>query len=144
MRLAAAAMLLLVCAPLAAQSPAAPDSTSRFAFRFRFAFNPDWVRSERDRVGLTGRQAATIDSVVRTATDGYAPLQHRLDRERRDLEQLLAEAHVNEGAALAALERVIAFETELKRLRLQMLIRTKNALTPAQQRRLLQLEEIDP
>jgi Spy/CpxP family protein refolding chaperone len=141
MRCAATLALLLLAPPLGAQAPARTDTTPRFVFQFAFAFNPDWVLEHRDQVALGDGQERAIRLAIARVADAFGPVKVRLDREQLRLDALLSASPVDEGAALAALERVLALESELKRLRLRLMIRTRNTLTPAQQRLLLQLPE---
>lgn len=145
MKLATTVMLLLAFAPLGAQAPTAPDSsrrtafTFRFAFDFRYAFNPDWVLSQGRSVNLEKGQGNRIRSEIDLATSAFPAIRQQLAVQQRELDRLLAMPRVNEAAAMGALDAVLRLESELKRLQLTLLIRTKNVLTPEQQQSLMDM-----
>lgn len=149
MKLAAVAMLLLACAPLGAQAPTAPDSSRRsafqfrFAFDFRYAFNPDWVLSQGRSVNLEKAQDDRIRAEMDLATAGFPAIREQLVAQQRELDRLLAMPRVNEAVAMRTLDAVLRLESELKRLQLKLLIRTKNVLTPEQQQLLLGMGRTD-
>ncbi len=147
MRYSYAILLLLaaVTRPATAQQPSAPaDSAKRFSFNFRiatnfkfhfaYAFDPDSLLSQHDSLGLTREQAREVATASRESMAAFAPLKEQLATRQAELDRILAAPRVDEAAAVAALDRVMQLENTIKRLRLTLLIHTKNTLAPAQQR----------
>ncbi len=141
-------LLLLVtisAAPLAAQdrtsavtdSAASPrfhfDVRTNFSFHFAYAFDPDSILRGQRRLALSRAQSAAVTAATREAMERYAGLRDRLQEQQRELDRLLAAQQVDEAAATAALDQVMQLENTIKRLRLTLLIRSKNALKPGQQ-----------
>lgn len=141
-------MLLFVAlsaAPLAAQdSGGTPADTARktrfhfdvrtnFSFRFAYAFDPDSILQARRRLALSRAQSAAVTAATRQAMERFAGLRDRLQERQAELDRLLAAPQVDETAATAALDEVMHLENTIKRLRLTLLIRSKNTLKLDQQ-----------
>jgi Spy/CpxP family protein refolding chaperone len=134
----------VMLAPLQAQSRREPPDTARqfeftFAFSFAFAFAPDQVLAHGETLGLDDRQVATVRRETRRIQEVFSAQYRRVRAAHRDLERMLAMPHADEGTVMATLDRILAIEWELKRLQVRLLLRVRNALTPAQQARLLEL-----
>jgi Spy/CpxP family protein refolding chaperone len=100
---------------------------------------PELIFQHQKAVGLTDAQRKAIVAEVK-------PVQGRLLELRLDLQQavdrmveLMDRGRVDEGAATAQLEHVLAIERQMKLLQLGVAIRIKNHLTPEQQRLLKDL-----
>lgn len=127
--------------PQAAQSQSAPADTSKqfqFNFRFRFSFAPERVIENQRELGLSATQKQLVHAETLRAQRVFTEMQRRLDTLQLQLVAALESSHVDESAALATLDAILAHEAQLKRLQLQLLIRTKNVLTAEQQRLLTQ------
>ena len=66
----------------------------------------------------------------------FSELQWRLSDEQVKLARLLAMPLVDEGAVDAQVDKILQLEYGMKKMQLRMLVRIKNALTPAQQAKL--------
>lgn len=146
-------LLCVIAVPLAAQdSTVRTDSTERFSFRFniqprfafRFAFDPDSLRAQRERLKLTRWQEEEINKATRQAMVEFGRLRDLLEVRQADLDRMLAVSQVDEAAAMAALEAVLRVENAIKRLRFTLLIRSKNTLTGMQQRMQWQFVRSEP
>lgn len=131
--------IVVVCIALASATalaqPAPPQSPPQDPLADKL-FPPDAIMSHQRELGL---DATTRDRLV-AAIQGFqqtaVKLQWDLDAAGADLAKQLAAAHVDENAALAAADKVMQLEHDLKRAHLQLLIRLKNTLAPAQQAKL--------
>ncbi|MEE8277357.1 MAG: periplasmic heavy metal sensor [Thermoanaerobaculia bacterium] len=102
-------------------------------------FAPDLVMSHQGEIGLRSDQKqALIEELQRTQAD-LVPLQFEMSEAGERLERLLGVPRVDEDEALAAAERVMQLESEIKRRHLTLMIRIKNLLTEEQQAELRRL-----
>ena len=76
---------------------------------------------------------------IKALQSGVVDHQWQLLDEQEKLHQLLGEPTVAEAAVLAQVDRVLDLERNVKRLHLTTLVRIKNALTPEQQKQLMDL-----
>ncbi len=134
---AAAGLAALLVAPLAlAQPPLEGHKRDRFE---ESVFAPDLVMSHQGEIGLRSDQKqALIEELQRTQAD-LVPLQFEMSEAGERLERLLGVPRVDEDEALAAAERVMQLESEIKRRHLTLMIRIKNLLTEEQQAELRRL-----
>ena len=101
---------------------------------------PETALRHAAELELTAEQRAKLE-------EGMADLQTALQKFSTDVQQqsdtlaeILAAEKPDEGAVAAQLERVLAAEAEVKRVRLTMSLRTRAALTPEQARKLQTLQ----
>lgn len=99
-------------------------------------FPPDAIMSHQRELGLDAATRDRLVAEIQRFQTTVVKLQWDLDAAGADLGKQLAAPKVDENAALAAADKVMQLEHDLKRAHLQLLIRLKNALTPAQQTRL--------
>jgi Spy/CpxP family protein refolding chaperone len=99
------------------------------------------VMDHQAALGLTDAQASAIREELQRTQRELVDAEWELRREREALASVLAHPRVDEDAALAAAERVIAREGAIKRLHLLLLVRIKNQLSAEQQVRLTALRE---
>ena len=102
-------------------------------------FPPRLIDAAREEIGLTDSQAAFIRAEVKAAEQEFARLSAELKAEVASLAELLAAEKVDEQAATAQLEKVLAVEQQIKRRQLILLVRIKNTLDPEQQAKLRQI-----
>ena len=102
-------------------------------------FAPDLVMRHQSELGLTDAQRATIQAAMKDAQSTVMDTQWKLSAEVEKLGRLLHVDKVDETQALAQVDRVLSLEREMKRAQMTLMIRLKNALTPAQQQKLQQL-----
>jgi len=92
-----------------------------------------------EKIKLTEEQKNSIKAEMEKSREQVEPLQKKLREEIEELTKLLKPAHVDETAALAQLDKVLAAEAEMKKAHLGTLIRLKNILTEEQQEQLRKL-----
>lgn len=130
--------VLPIARPLVGQADAQPVDTARsFFFRFAFAFRAPEVVRRSVELSLTTHQGDAVARAVRDAAAATRPLQQELRARQAALDALLQAATVDHAAVLAALDRVLAVESELKRLQMRLVLDTYGTLTPAQRVRVL-------
>ena len=95
-------------------------------------FPPTLIMQRQNELDLTDQQQETIKAELRDFQSRVVDVQWDLQSSQGELESLLAEDHIDPEAAGGAIDRVIAAETALKKLHLNLLIRIRNALTPEQ------------
>jgi Spy/CpxP family protein refolding chaperone len=90
-------------------------------------------------IGLDDTQRNAIRKEVQKAQSRFLDLQFDLQTEMETMVRLVQENKIEESRVLAQLDRVLALEKEIKKTQISLLIRIKNALTPAQQARLAEM-----
>ncbi len=101
---------------------------------------PDLVLAHSAALGLSAAQRQAVERIQADLHPRMQPLLRQIGQERDALLVLLKEEKPQEPALLAQLERLNVAEAGLKRLRLQMTVRTKNVLTAEQQANALALQ----
>jgi Spy/CpxP family protein refolding chaperone len=96
----------------------------------------DWIMSHQRELGLDAKTRDRMVAEIQSFQTTAVKLQWDLDAAGAELAKQLGSPHVDEAAALAAADKVMQLEHDLKRAHLQLLVRLKNELTPAQQTRL--------
>ena len=130
-RLCRASLLVLAVAgsPLAAlAAQEVPDNA--FA---QHVFPPELVMQHQQKIGLRPDQREAITEAIQQLQAKVVELQWRMQDESQKLAEILQRPRVDEGDALAQVDRVLGVEREVKRAHITMLIRIKNILTPEQQ-----------
>ncbi len=138
------ATLALSAAPLAAQPPQGPPGPrppgapgDPFAGAF---FPPELVMQHQGEIALGAAERQAIQQAVQQAQAKFTDVQWRLSAEAERLTRLVAAERVDEAQALEQVDRVLSLEREMKRTQIALLVRIKNALTPAQQAKLAALQ----
>lgn len=127
---------------LAAAVVAAPLVSAAQRPRDRLAglfFAPELVMSNQEEIGLTPAQRDAFVREMQSTQSDLVPLQLDLRAAKSALSALLERPRVDEEAALAAAERVLELEQQVKKRHMVLLIRIKNLLTEEQQRHLRRL-----
>ena len=106
---------------------AAPDSLARSLYPVEV------VMDSQAALGLQEAQTSAIRAELQRAQGELVDLEWRLGGEKEALTKVLTVAHPDETAAVAAAERVVRLEGEIKIAHLKLLVRVKNQLSPAQQ-----------
>ncbi len=125
---------------------AQPTGPGRFrppAF-LRELFPPQLIMRHQSEIGLTDAQREAITKEMTAAQAEAVDLRWKVEERTATLTKLLAVDQVDETAALAKADELLALERQLKRVRLALMIRVKNRLTPAQQASLRTLAPIGP
>jgi Spy/CpxP family protein refolding chaperone len=102
-------------------------------------FPPRQVMLHQKELDLRPAQVEAIKKAVTEAQERLVDIQWRLDGETSTLGKLVAVDHVDEAAALAKLQEVVAIEQEMKNVNFALLVRIKNELDPEQQSKLRML-----
>lgn len=110
------------------------DPAAAFA---QHLFPPELVMQHQSRLKLTEQQRSVIVAEISKLQATAVQVQWRVGDESEKLAELLQRETVAEADVLAQADRMIMYETAVKRAQLSMLIRIRNTLT-AEQRQMLQ------
>lgn len=113
------------------------NGNSTFA---QYLFPPEFVMQHQSRLKLTEQQRNFIVGEITRLQATAVQVQWRVADESEKLSELLSHDSVAEAAALEQVDKVIGFETAVKRAQLSMLIRIRNVLTPEQRELLRSLQ----
>ena len=105
----------------------------------RYLFPPELVMQHQGEIGLQDTQRTALQSALAEAQTKFVDAQWKLSAEGEKLGRLLQGATADESQVLEQVDRVLSIEREVKRAQIALLVRIKNTLTPAQQRRLSEL-----
>ena len=105
----------------------------------RFFFDPEFVMQNQRHLDLTESQREAIKKEAVAAQTRFVALQWDLQEAMQRMREIVEAEHIDEAAALEALDRVLDLEREVKRTQLILGIRIRNALTPEQRRTLFRL-----
>lgn len=114
-------------AATAPSAPSAPDAIEHSLYPVEL------VLERQAALGLDEAQTTAIRSELQRAQTELVDMQWRLGTEKEALAKALAVPRPDEAAALAAAERLVRVEGEIKLAHLRLLVRVKSQLTPAQQ-----------
>lgn len=104
----------------------------------RFLFPPELVMQQQRAIGLKPEQRTAITRAVQEFQGKVVDLQWQMQDETQRLGELLDKPTVDQAAALAQIDKLLAVEREVKRAHIGLLIQIKNVLTAEQQARLAQ------
>lgn len=104
-----------------------------------FFFTPEAVMQNQQAIGLTDEQKNSVKAELKQAQAKFTDLQWQLFGQQEETARLSRQERVDEAALLAAFDKVLATETEIKKTHLSLLARVKNILTPEQQTKLREL-----
>lgn len=124
----------VAAAPLhrvSAQEPA-PPAVQQDAI-FQALFPPELIMQHRRAIGLTDEQRDAISQLIQELQGRVVRLQWELLDEMQQLTEVMSAPRVDLDRALDQLDSVLETEKEIKQAHLEMLVRIKNLLTPAQQ-----------
>jgi Spy/CpxP family protein refolding chaperone len=99
-------------------------------------FPPSWVMSHQQAIGLTDEQKSFIQQRMKLAQQTMVETDAKLRGEMESLDNLLAAKQVDEAKVLETVDRVLAFERDMKRAQVSLMISVKNKLTEDQQAQL--------
>ena len=92
-------------------------------------------------LNLTADQQTAIRSEMQKTMAKFTDLQWQQSAEGETLDGLLKQERVDEKAALAQLDKLLAIEGDVKRLHFGTMVRVKNLLTTEQQAQLRGLKK---
>jgi hypothetical protein len=104
----------------------------------RFLFPPELVMQQEFAIGLKPEQRAAITQAIQQFQGSVVELQWQMHEETQRLTELLGKTVVDQAAALAQIDKLLAVERGVKRAHIGLLIQIKNQLTAEQQARLAQ------
>lgn len=104
-------------------------------------FAPELVMQHQKEIALTSQQRYAITKMIGQTQAKVLDLQWRLEEERKALADILSRASIDVGEALEQGDEVLTLERDIKREQLALLIRIKNTLTPAQQKKLRTIQQ---
>ena len=99
-------------------------------------YTPELVLKYREEAGLSVDQVEKIKQIYNSELPLYNSKKWDLDADMTKLEKLISESNVDAKAAAAQLDKALKLEAEIKKMKLDMLVKVKNTLTPTQQSKL--------
>ena len=132
------ALFLLLASLAAAAAWAEPAGDDPLG---KFLFPPDLVMKYSQDLGLDERQRTAVKENVQKAQTKFVDLQWELQEASQKMVHLLQARPVDETAVLAAADKVLGLERDIKRTQLSLLIRLKNLLSEQQQAKLAELRK---
>jgi Spy/CpxP family protein refolding chaperone len=123
-------------AALPAQNPRAGEDAMA-----KLLFDPQLVLRFAKEISLQPAQRTALVNAMKEAQGDMLDLQLQMAERHEELLKAMEALRVDETAALALVDKVLELEREMKKEQLQLLIRTKNALTREQQDRLRELKK---
>jgi TonB-dependent SusC/RagA subfamily outer membrane receptor len=102
----------------------------------QYLYSPEVVLKYRDEAGLSSEQVEKIKNIYNNELPAYNSKKWDLDAAMTALEKLISQNTVDAKAATSQLETSLALETEVKKMKLDILMRIKNTLTTSQQAKL--------
>lgn len=115
-----------------------PDPANTFE---QHLFPPELVMRHQARLKITEAQRNVIVAEITKLQATATQVQWRVGDESEKLTEMLKRETIAEAEALAQAERMIMYETAVKRAQLAMLIRIRNTLTPEQRETLQYLRK---
>jgi Spy/CpxP family protein refolding chaperone len=116
------------------------DASSKFGHDpFDAFYPPELVMEHQIELGLGDSERQLLRQAVQQAQVKFTDLQWRLSAETERLDTILRAPVLQEREVLEQVDRVLALERDLKRTKIALLVRIKNALTPEQQAKLAEL-----
>jgi Spy/CpxP family protein refolding chaperone len=118
------------------QSPNDPMGENLFA--------PELIMQHQEELRLSDNQKNLLKVESRKAATRFTELQWQLQDEAEKLAEIVKRQHIDEQEALAELDKILDVEREIKHLQVALVVRLKNALTPEQQARLMEIKRKSP
>jgi Spy/CpxP family protein refolding chaperone len=107
----------------------------------KVVFAPDLVMRHQGEIGLSEDQKQSLIAELQATQSDLVPVQLEISEAGESLARMLGPTTVDEAEALAAAERVMQLETQIKMIHLRLVIRVKNLLSVEQQEMLRQIQE---
>ena len=104
-------------------------------------FPPELIMQNQKALNLTAEQQTAIRTEMQQAMAKFTDLQWQQSAESEALETMLKQERVDEKLALAQLDKLLAIESNVKRLHFSTVVRVKNILTTEQQSQLRELKK---
>lgn len=119
--------------------PETPGGTDFSRVMEELFFPPDLVMRNQQAIGLRDEQQGALRAEMQKSVARFTDLQWQQSAQTETLEALCGKQPVDEKAVVAQFDKLLALETEIKRLHFTSLVRVKNLLTLEQQARLREL-----
>lgn len=103
-------------------------------------FAPELIMQNQKALSLTAEQQAAIKAEMQKTMARFTDLQWQQSAAGEALDELIRKERVDEKAAQAQMDKLLAIEDDVKRLHFGMLVRVKNLLTPEQQQKLREMK----
>jgi len=103
-------------------------------------FPPELVMAHQQEIGLTEEQRDYLKSESLKTQRRFIELQWQLLDDSEKLVALVKQEHVDEQQTLAALDKILDVEREIKKLQISLVVRIKNKLTSEQQAKLVEIK----
>ena len=100
---------------------------------------PRMILRAQEELGLTEKQKTQLKAAIKEAQTASLDLEFKVQEEAEKLAQLMGATPLNVEKTLAQADRLMVAENALKRVKLEMLLRTKKLLTAEQ---LTKIEEV--
>jgi len=104
-------------------------------------FPPELVMQHQKAIGITAEQEQAILEAFEKTQSAFSRFQWQLQKEVQNMAEIVQNTKVDEAAAAAQLDKVLALEKEIKHLQISLMIKIKNQLTTAQQDKLQQIKQ---
>jgi Spy/CpxP family protein refolding chaperone len=138
------ALLVALPAPTSAQGAPPVESAIQEDPLFATLYPPELIMQHRRAIELDDEQRDAISQLIQDLQGRVLRLQWELLDEVQELARLTALDRVDLDSAVDQMNRVLDRERDIKQAHLEMLVRIKNLLTPAQQARLDELRRDPP
>jgi Spy/CpxP family protein refolding chaperone len=132
------AALLVWSAVARAEPPKGPDP---IAARL---YPPELIMGHQQEIGLDAKQRDALVGEVQKVQAQVLPLQFQMQALSEQLVTQLDAARVDEGKALALVDKMMGLERDIKRAHFGLLIRIRNLLSDGQRSRLAALRRDTP
>jgi len=107
-------------------------------------FTPEEIMQHRRAIDLNDEQRDGITRLIEELQGRLVALQWRLLDETESVREALEGPRVDLDRVMDRFSNALDTEMEIKRIHIELLVRIKNILSPAQQEELLRLRESDP
>ena len=104
-------------------------------------FPPELIMQNQKALNLTTEQQTAIREEMQKTMAKFTDLQWQQSAESEVLDGLLKQERVDEKLAVAQLDKLLAIESEVKRLHFGTVVRMKNILTTDQKTQLRELKK---
>src|SRR5262249_27180496 len=102
-------------------------------------FPPELGMAHQEEICLSDEQRDYFKPESRKAQRRFTELQWQLLDDSEKLAWMVKQDHVDEQQTVAAVDKILDVEREIKKLQVSLVVRIKNKLTPDQQAKLMEI-----
>lgn len=102
---------------------------------------PRMILRAQDELGLTDKQKKALKQAIKDAQAESLDLEFKVQEEAEKLAKIISRDSFDIDKALAQADKLMAAETALKRVKLEMMLKTKSILTKAQLEKIAEFRE---